>query len=125
MAITRFISERDDFPRPTASERTRKDAALDESGADGLAQEIHSAAAGLQELLDDRRDEWTVAEAAALRDAIEVLGKCHAARGGNEVLSHESLRAKNTADQLLEGRRTGRRPKGYKNLKDWAESLKG
>jgi hypothetical protein len=38
-------------------------------------------------------------------------------------MSYESLRAKNFADSLMEGRRPVQR-KGKVNLKKWAESLK-
>jgi hypothetical protein len=99
MAITRYLSERDDFPQPTASARTVKDAALDESD-EGHAEEAASVASELQQLLDTY--DFDADERGAIRDAIKLLGRLSSRV--EESLSPSTLRTRRWAHELLEGR---------------------
>jgi hypothetical protein len=105
MAITRRLRERDDAPDE------------DEGGED--ARRIQGLAAEGQELLDG--EELSLSAATWVRDVLSLFRELT----GDETMTNESLRARNYAGSILEGRRPGDERRRDKRLREFARKLKG
>jgi hypothetical protein len=93
--------------------------AFDEDNDDDIGKEAEQHAANLQAVYDSNEAlGFTASE--SLRDAIRFLGRL----AGIEAIASESLRTKNWANSLLEGRSPTQKCKSPKKLKRWADGLK-
>jgi hypothetical protein len=83
---------------------------------DDLTSQAAAVASDLQEILD--AGSLTIIQAAAVRNAIELLGQL----SGADV-SQESNRSRTTAGTLLEGKRRGALSRGEREAREWARRL--
>jgi hypothetical protein len=101
--------------------REREDAAPDEDEGGGEdARRIQGLAAEGQELLDG--EELSLSAATWVRDVLSLFREL---TGDFDTMTNESLRAKNYAGSLLEGRRPGDERRRDKQLQKFVKKLKG